>query len=280
MSMFYTQAPSLKLVGEIMSEIIYYSNIAILPITFFLWRYALKTWLTRKIESNIELSKDKAILELKQRFDLTVFNKGLYYEQQKEAYTEILTELSQVSKAIADNLDSENNVFQAIDHDIANDFWMAVERNLLFFDDDVYQTLNICSEVANKTCTPIIPGIPDPSSLEIRDSLRDLSFLQIMLGKLLRHKIGLSENPKIESKIAIIGISNLISDYTLKDLPITNISEFERNKFATVEEMIEIIESRREELLDILTEIIEYISDEGNVYFHLIPRLNFFLEKL
>ena len=261
-------------------DIINYINLGYIPLILLLLRYVGMPLINNSIKNKIDLSKEKAILELKQRFDLSLFNKGLYYEQQKEAYTEILRELSQVSKAISDNLDSEKNLFRAIDREIGDNFWMAVERNLLFFDDDVFQTLSICSDIANKTCIPAIPSIPNPSSLEIRDSLWDLSYLHIKLGKLLRHKIGLSENPNIESEIAIIGISNLISDFTLKDLPISNISYYERNKFRTIEEMIEKFGSRRDELIDILNEIIEYISDEGIVYFHLTPRLNYFLNKL
>ena len=90
----------------------------------------------------------------------------------------------------------------------------------------------------------------------------------------------LSENPKIESEIAIIGISNLISQYNLTDFPISNIEYYERNKFYTVEDLVEKGTSDRDEIIDILNELIEYISDEGNVYFHLTPKLNYYLEKI
>ena len=243
----------------------------------------LKLTLEKTITTRIDYIKEKEIENLKASFtkelesarhqyQLQQVRTPLFFDHQRQAFSEILSALVDITDAFAKSYDPSTDEHNPISGNAHENLRQAYHRNLLFLDEDCCIGVDLCLRSLLNT-HPLADGdgvhYPPPESFQ--QAFEEISYFRKKLTKLFQSKLGLADGKELMKDIVIAGSVLLLNRYHFAELGLPIKGKFARNNFASMEACVATGAECQSELIDHLHRLIRYLAEDrttGDVFAH------------
>ncbi|NNN99486.1 hypothetical protein FKQ62_08390 [Vibrio sp. B1-2] len=236
-----------------------------------------RNWISERLKQSIsfeysekladhknELSKK--IIEIQHDNQINQLRTSLFFDHQREAFTEILTKIYELKEDWFEDYDPGYGLDKHISPSLYNELQSLIAKHQIFLDDEALFVIDLLLSAYAKSFS-YNDGMSEEYEGDISGAYREVSFLTPNLQSLLRQKIGVSDENQSLVECSLFCSMKILNGYNFPKigLPVEgvlNINSFNQQPV----DWVRMAKDNIPELTKKLEELSEYLSQDG--FFH------------
>ncbi|WP_333003554.1 hypothetical protein [Vibrio coralliilyticus] len=233
-----------------------------------------RNWISERLKQSIsyeyseklaehKVSLNKKVLEIQHGNEVMQLRTSLFFDHQREAFTEILTKIYEIKEDWYEDFDPGAGLEKPVSGQLYDELKALIAKHQIFLDDESLFIVDLLLSAYSKSF-PYSDGISEEYEGDVIGAYRDVSFLTPHLQSHFRSKIGVSTDQNGLIDCSYFYVIKVINDYNLPDIGLPVKGLFEINMYNSLPaDWVRIARENNTALCSKLDELDKYLSQKG-----------------